>query len=85
VKEEARRGTLAELADSVAEGIRGEIVLVGVGASPPEPDGDRWKEAALAMLSEGLSSREVVKIVSKEYGLSKNDVKSFLFAEKAED
>ena len=41
--------------------------------------------AALAMMSEGLSSREVVKIVSKEYGLSKNDVKSFLFAEKAED
>jgi len=83
IYEEARRGTLSELARSVEGGVRGELVLVVDGAPPRAPGGDEWKEAALEMIRSGVTVREVVKIVSREYGLPKNDVKSFLFASRA--
>ncbi|MGI6252725.1 MAG: 16S rRNA (cytidine(1402)-2'-O)-methyltransferase [Aminivibrio sp.] len=83
IYEEARRGTLEELARSVAEGVRGELVLVVEGASPQKAEEGEWKKAALEMIEAGVSSREVVKILSKEYGLSKNEIKSFLFAPEA--
>lgn len=35
--EEVRRGTLAELRDAVAAGVRGELTLVVRGAPPPQP------------------------------------------------
>ncbi len=83
--EEARRGTLTELAESAAGGVRGELVLVVEGASPERAEEGEWKERALEMARDGVPSREVVKIVSREYGLSKNEVKSFLFAPEREE
>ena len=83
IYEEARRGTLSGLARSVEGGVRGELVLVIEGARAAAPDPGEWREAALEMVRSGVSSREVVKIVSREYGLSKNEVKSFLFASMA--
>ncbi len=86
IYEEARRGLLSELADSVSGGVKGEIVLVVEGAPPPAAvSEEEWMAAAEEMLSKGLSAREVVKILAKEYGLSKNDVKSFLFAKGGEE
>lgn len=85
IYEETRRARLSEIAESVREGVKGELVLVVEGVSPEKPQTELWRETARNLLEDGLSSREVVKIVSKEYCLSKNDVKSFLFAGKAEE
>ncbi|MEA4880900.1 MAG: 16S rRNA (cytidine(1402)-2'-O)-methyltransferase [Synergistaceae bacterium] len=84
IYEEARRGTLSFLTESVREGIRGELVLVVEGASPSAPSPEVWRGRAGELLKEGKSPREVVKILSGEYGLSKNEVKSFLFTEGKE-
>ena len=84
IYEEARRGVLSELAESVRGGVKGELVLVVAGSSgertlsPELPD---WRERAAALAAEGVSSKEVVKIVSEEYSVPKNEVKSFLFQE----
>ena len=84
IYEEARRGVLSELAESVRGGVKGELVLVVEGASGERgpsiglPD---WRERAADLAAEGVSSKEVVKIVSEEYSVPKNEVKSFLFQE----
>ncbi|QIM17113.1 16S rRNA (cytidine(1402)-2'-O)-methyltransferase [Leucobacter insecticola] len=72
--EEVRRGTLSELAEWAAEGVRGEIVLVVGGAAEhatsPEAalaevqqrvaDGERLKDATRAVAeATGLASREL--------------------------
>ncbi len=84
IYEEARRGTLSFLAESVREGVRGELVLVVEGTAPSAPAPEIWRERAGELLKQGNSPREVVKILSGEYGLSKNEVKSFLFSEGKE-
>ncbi len=81
IYEEARRGTLSFLTESVRNGVRGELVLVVEGAEASVPSPEIWQETARELLKQGNSPREVVKILSGEYGLSKNEVKSFLFGE----
>ena len=87
IYEEARRGVLSELAESVRGGVKGELVLVVEGSSGERgpsiglPD---WRERAADLAAEGVSSKEVVKIVAEEYSVPKNEVKSFLFQESGE-
>lgn len=84
IYEEARRGLLSELAESVRGGVKGELVLVvegSPGERAPSPELQDWRERAAALVAEGVSSKEVVKIVSEEYSVQKNEVKSFLFQE----
>ena len=86
VYEEARRGTLSFLAESVASGVRGEIVLVVEGASREERgESGEWMERASELLEGGMSPKEVVKTLSREYSVSKNEIKSFLFRETGRD
>lgn len=81
IYEEARRGTLSCLAESVREGVKGELVLVVEGAAGERERADLpdWRERAKTLAANGVSSREVVKILAEEYSVSKNEVKSFLF------
>ncbi len=70
--EEVRRGTLAELRDSVADGVRGELTLVIAGA--PEParpaDDDASAVAAVdALIATGMSTRDAVAQVAAQRGL----------------
>ena len=81
IYEEARRGTLSFLAESVREGVKGELVLVVEGAPSSVSAPETWRETARELIEKGNSPREVVKILSGEYGLSKNEVKAFLFGE----
>ncbi|HPE64629.1 MAG TPA: 16S rRNA (cytidine(1402)-2'-O)-methyltransferase [Synergistales bacterium] len=84
IYEEARRGVLSALAESVRGGVKGELVLVVEGSSGergPSAELPEWRERAASLASEGVSSKEVVKIVSEEYSVPKNEVKSFLFQE----
>lgn len=85
IYEEVRRGTVSSLLESVREGVRGEIVLVVEGAREKPLSGQGWQDAARDLAEKGMSSRDVVKILSEEYGLSKNDVKSFLFEIREEE
>ena len=87
IYEEARRGILSELAESVRGGVKGELVLVVEGSSGergPSIGLPEWRARAADLAAEGVSSKEVVKIVSEEYSVPKNEVKSFLFQESGE-
>jgi len=72
--EELFRGTVAEAqARFQAEPARGELVLVvPPGARPPQVSA---RDALRQLLADGgLSRREAVKLIAKEYGLSSSDV-----------
>ncbi len=86
IYEEARRGSLSSIARSLADGVKGELVLVVEGASADAggAEGD-WMERTRELAAAGLSSREVVKTISKEYSVSKNEVKTFLFRKDGPD
>ena len=63
--------------------MKGEMVLVVAGASQPaEPSGDNasesWEKLADEAVEEGLSGREVVKMVHERYGIPKNRIKAYL-------
>lgn len=79
IHEEARRGSLSALLESVRGGVWGELVLVVAGSSVVPADEEVWQEAAEKLLRSGAPLKEVVKIVSEEYSVSKNAVKTFLF------
>jgi 16S rRNA (cytidine1402-2'-O)-methyltransferase len=70
--EEIRRGTLAELRDGVAEGVRGELTLVLAGADEPEVAEVSESEgvtAVAALVADGWSTRDAVAHVADELGL----------------
>ena len=72
--EETRRGTLAELGEYFAAGVRGEIVLVLAGrpAQPrPQPGEDHTAQAA-EWAGQGLGAREIRELLQAA-GLRKND------------
>ena len=73
--EEARRGTVSELARYYEETPpRGEVVLVIAGAAPPAPEEvERAARAkAAAMRAAGVKSREVAQALAAEFGLARN-------------
>ena len=70
--EEVRRGTLATLRDSVADGVRGELTLVIAGAPAPErpaDDGATAIAAVDALIAAGESTRDAVAKVAAQRGL----------------
>lgn len=62
--EEFRRGTVAELAQYYSQvEPRGEVVLLVAGAPPVELDETALREQASALKAEGLSARDVVRVL----------------------
>lgn len=77
VHEEFRRGTLKELAAWYdAHPPKGEVTLVLEGAAleDPAPDASTVREAAAALLAQGLSRKDVVGRLTASTGLSRNAV-----------
>lgn len=72
--EETRRGTLSELAEYFAEGVRGEIAVVVGGRSKAEATADEpdWATVAAELVAQGLSTRDL-RTALMERGLSKNE------------
>lgn len=75
--EEVRRGTLTELADWAAAGVRGEITMVIAGSpAGADHDGDADRSAALAEVAEltdgGMRLKPAVAFVARRYDLAKN-------------
>ncbi|MEM8708176.1 MAG: 16S rRNA (cytidine(1402)-2'-O)-methyltransferase [Actinomycetota bacterium] len=73
--EELRRGTLAELADWAAEGVKGEVVVVVEGAAASaELDDDALAARVAALVAEGSSKRDAVDRVVAETGARRGRV-----------
>ncbi|MEO0493402.1 MAG: 16S rRNA (cytidine(1402)-2'-O)-methyltransferase [Actinomycetota bacterium] len=73
--EELRRGSLAELAEWAAVGVKGEVVVVVEGApAPAEFDDDALTERLRALLADGSSKRDAVDRVAAETGARRGRV-----------
>lgn len=71
--EEFRRGTVRSLAESYNEvAPRGEVVLVIAGAETPEPDEATLRERAHELRGQGLSARDVARVLSEESHAPRN-------------
>jgi 16S rRNA (cytidine1402-2'-O)-methyltransferase len=74
--EEVLRGSLAELAERVAEGVLGEITLVVHGADAQQ--GRLPADAAVALVrdrvSAGASQKDAIAAVAGEYGLRRREL-----------
>jgi 16S rRNA (cytidine1402-2'-O)-methyltransferase len=95
--EEIRRGTLAELAEWAAAGVRGEITLVvagAAGAASGQAAGAASGQAAAGRAgtglaaevasreSGGLARKDAIAAVARERGLRKRDVYAAVVADK---
>ncbi len=73
--EEAARGTLAELAERFADGVRGEVTLVVEGASAVEPvAADALRERVRALLAAGLSARDLASQLAGATGVPRRSI-----------
>ena len=75
--EEIRRGTLGDLAEWAANGLRGELTLVIAGASETpaaEPSADGLAVEVAALVATGLSRRDAVDAVAAQHGISRRKV-----------
>lgn len=69
--EQVARGTLAELRDWAAEGVRGEITIVVSGADgPPAVDADAALQQVLAAQASGTRLKDACREVAAATGLS---------------
>lgn len=72
--EEAKRGTLADLAEWAKAGVKGEIVLVVAGGSAPVIDLDAAADLVRDKQSNGMRHKAAVKEVAAASGLSARDL-----------
>ncbi len=71
--EEFCRGTVQDLAARFAdEAPRGEVVIVVQGAEAPIRDEDALRARAAALRAEGLSARDVVRVLMEDDGAPRN-------------
>ncbi len=71
--EEFCRGTTAELAERFAAvAPRGEVVVLVAGGQKPEVDEETLRAKAMSLRAEGLSARDVARVLSIECGASRN-------------
>ncbi len=84
--EEVLRGTLAELAAQLSQGVLGEITLVVAGA--PEQSGPTVSADAIAEVEQrvrnGLSRKDAIAAVASELGLRKRELYAAVVAASAD-
>lgn len=81
--EEVRRGTLAELADWAADGLRGEISVVIEGSSgPAEVPLEDIVEIALERVAAGERVKPVTAELAAQHGVSKKELYDAVVAAK---
>ena len=84
--EEIRRGTLAELEQWAADGVKGEITIVVHGASPSDDVGDpaQWVAQVQALEGAGMTRKEAIADVARTTGARKREVFDAVVAAKGE-
>jgi 16S rRNA (cytidine1402-2'-O)-methyltransferase len=80
--EEIKRGTLADLADWAADGVRGEIVLVIGGASAATLTLEDGLVQVQRLVADGMRLKEASTQVAEETGLSKRELYQAALAAK---
>ena len=84
VYQEARRGTLSSILQGVADGVKGELVLVVAGA-PEETatqSDDVWQGEAASRRADGEPVKLIAEEISEKYHQPKNKIKSWLLERK---
>jgi 16S rRNA (cytidine1402-2'-O)-methyltransferase len=74
--EEIVAGTLDELEARFADAkVKGEVTVVVAGQrqTPPEPDSEEVAKAAAVLIAEGLPTKDIVRQLTENWGLSRND------------
>jgi 16S rRNA (cytidine1402-2'-O)-methyltransferase len=82
--EEVRRGTLAELAEWAAAGVKGEITVVLSGATPAEADIDDLAARAQALADGGMRLKAACEEVTRGTGVSRREVYEAVLAARSE-
>jgi 16S rRNA (cytidine1402-2'-O)-methyltransferase len=84
--EEIRRGTLAELEQWAADGVKGEITIVVQGASTDTAvgDPDQWVAQVHALESAGMTRKEAIADVAHSTGARKREVFDAVVAAKGQ-
>ena len=84
--EEIRRGTLAELEQWAADGVKGEITIVVQGASTDTAVGDpaQWVAQVHALESAGMTRKEAIADVAHSTGARKREVFDAVVAAKGQ-
>lgn len=72
--EEVRRGTLAELAQWAAGGVKGEITVVVAGAIATEPDLDELADRAEELVADGMGLKEACAELTRGNGASRREI-----------
>lgn len=72
--EEVRRGTLGELAEWAAAGVRGEICIVVGGAAQERADAATALDRVLELAASGARLKDAAALVAAESGLGKRDL-----------
>lgn len=72
--EEVRRAKLGELADSTADGVLGEVVLVVAGAPPHAVDLEAAGAEALALANAGMRLKAAAAEIASRIGARPNEV-----------
>ncbi|MBA0125479.1 16S rRNA (cytidine(1402)-2'-O)-methyltransferase [Haloechinothrix sp. YIM 98757] len=83
--EEVRRGSLAELAEWAAEGVRGEVTVVLAGAVAREPDLAELVAVVRQRTERGERLKTAAAAVAAEHGASKNALYAAVLAARAEE
>lgn len=72
--EEVRRGTVSELADWAAGGVKGEICIVVAGAEPVEASLSEGVERVQALVASGIRLKDASAEIAELTGLSRRDL-----------
>lgn len=72
--EEVRRGTLGELAEWAAGGVRGEITVVIEGGTPEARDPEDLIDQVEARVAGGQRMKDAVKDVAKQHGVKTGEL-----------
>lgn len=80
--EEYLRGTLQELRQAAADGLKGEMVLVVAGHEPEEADEAAACRQVKELMAQGMKPKAAAKQVAKETGLSANGLYQLILKEQ---
>ncbi|MFW0786898.1 16S rRNA (cytidine(1402)-2'-O)-methyltransferase [Gordonia sp. CPCC 206044] len=72
--EEVRRGSLAELSEWAADGVRGEITVVVEGGSAEQKGMDELVDDVVALVADGMRLKDACAAVTQAGGASRRDL-----------
>lgn len=81
--EQTKRGTLGELAEWAAEGVRGEVVVVVGGAPARAAEPEDHVDAVLALVDQGARLKDASAQVAQQFGVSRRALYELVLQRRA--